>query len=563
MVTLAGKVLKDNKGVASASVQAYVYDPVNNIKKWSNVVKTDASGRYQISFGDIRKLHQNFSDSAEIIVAAWDDDKERTATHANLGTAIYKYDGDALCIVDVKIFKANQCSYYLVNNSITIKQKEKVSYTPVFESLNQASHFHGESVFPQSNVTRVLMYNGENYIKPYDLIFQDAGKFNIFVRGVSVGNISFSDVLHVTVTKVEENNSLTLEDINLDQGLAFFVVRDKGIKDNVLNASIYNSQRYKLSNVKFYVDGTMVKEITDFSTPLVSITLPDVKSNTRHVKMVSTGTIKDSNKKVEYTYEQDVKNFKTITGDISISLDANSGKYTAALHLNDSSEVSEILWQIVYKSTIIEKVLQVSNADETALINILYQKYSDPNITSLEFKALQPGTYSVIAYVINTAGVYSKISKDLIIPGNSENDQDLKVGDSITIGCISNNGKTPILSVHRLYRKGYVKVDNIPMDNAYDNVYVHNYVIEEDDSFYVFKAADSVVIKKVGTPKGCAIAYTGDNENGQIIPYQLKDFDGNIIDSGNLDDSGSGVYYKIMPENAHGVLTVGNTHKIL
>ena len=563
MITLVGKVLKDSAEAAMASVQAYVYDPANNIEAWSNVVKTDTSGRYQISFGDIRELHQNFSDSAEIMVAAWDDDEDRTATHANLGTFIYKYDGDALCVIDVEMLEANQCSYVLINNSISITQKERVPYTPVFESSNQASHFHGVSVFPQSNVAEVLMYDGTNYIKPYDLIFKEAGEFSIPVRGVSVGNISFDGTLQVTTLKAEGGDSLVLDNINIDAGLAFFVVRNRGIKDNVFNASVYSSQRYTLTNVKFYVDDNMVREITDFSTPLVSITLPEIDGNIRHVKMVSLGTIEGSTEEVEYTYEKDVKDYETITGDISISLDPDSGLHTAALNINNSTGVSEILWQIIYKSTIVEKVLKVSNAEETALINILYQEYSDPSVLSLEFEALKPGSYSVVAYVINTSGVYSKISEDLLVPGGSDDDQEIKVGDSITIGCLSNHGEVPILSVHRLSREGYVEVDNVPMDHAFDQTYFHDYVVEDDDSFFIFKAADSVVVKKVGTPRGCAIAYAKNKEVGQTIQYQLQDFNGNIIDSGNLDDSGFGIYYKIMSENVHGVLLIGNTYKVV
>jgi hypothetical protein len=30
-----------------------------------------------------------------------------------------------------------------------------------------------------------------------------------------------------------------------------------------------------------------------------------------------------------------------------------------------------------------------------------------------------------------------------------------------------------------------------------------------------------------------------------------------------LDDTGFGVYYKVLPENSHGVLSIGNTFKVI
>jgi hypothetical protein len=563
MITLVGKVFKDSVEAGNASVQVYVYDPANNIAEWSDVTKTDTAGRYQISFLGIRDLHQNFSDSTEILVAAWDDDEDRTSTHEYLGTSIIQYQGEALSISDVDLLEANQCSYELINNSISITQKERIPYTPIFESTNQASFFHNESVFPQSNVAEVLVYDGTSYIEPYDISFQEIGEFQIPIQGTSVGGVTFSGVLNVTTIAADAEEPIVFETIEIDRGLAFFVVRDRGIKDNIFNASMYTSQQYTLTNVKFFADDIMVREITDFSTPLVSIALSGISGNIRHMKMVATGTIEGSMEEVEYIYEKDVHDFGTISGDIAVSLDPDTGLHTAALNINNSSEAVEILWQIVYSSTVVERVLKVSNAEEKALINILYQEYTSPDNLTLEFEALQPGNYSIIAYVINSSGAFFKISEDLFVPGGGSEEQPIEVGDSITIGCLSNHGEVPILGVYRLSREGYEEVLSAPMDHAFERTYFYDYTVESDDSFYIFKAADSVVVKKVGEPRGCAIAYSKNKDTGRTIEYQLQDFNGNTIDTGVLDDSGFGVYYKVMSENVHGVLMIGNTYKVV
>jgi len=565
MITLVGKILKDSMPVAGGSVQIYVYDPANNIEQWSDVVVADSNGRYQVAFSDVRELHQNFSDKAEILVSAWEDASEiRTDTHAYLGSSILQYDGEALCIVDVTILEAGQCSYELVNNSISITQNERIPYTPHFESTNQVGFFHGVRVFPQSVVAEILMKNGTEFIDPYDLIFAEVGEFTVDTRGTSVFGVSFVGTLHVTtIASTDNEQSLVFDDIDIDRGLAFFVIKDRGIKDNILNLSMYTSQRYTLSNVKFFVDDLMVREITDFSTPLVSIALAGIAGSSRMLRMEATGTIEGSTDEVSYEYERQVKDFSTITGDISVSLDPQTGLHTAALSTTSGSEVSEILWQIVYKSTIVEKVLKVSNVEEKALINILYQEYTDPSTTTLEFEALQPGNYSIVAYVINSSGVYFKISEDLFVPGGGGEEQPINVGDSITVGCLSNHGEVPIMSIYRLSRDGYESEISVPMQHAFERTYFYDYTVEDDDSFYIFKAADSVVVKKVGTPRGCAIAYSKNKEVGRDIPFQLQDFNGNTIDSGILDDSGFGVYYKVMSENVHGVLVVGSTYKVV
>jgi len=563
MITLVGKVLKDEIAVPNSRVQVCVKDSANNIGGWSEVVSTDSSGRYQISFGDIRDLHQNFSDGTEILIAAWNDDLERTENHAELGTKVATYNGDALIVEDVTILDADQCDYYLVNSAIFVVQKERVPYTPVFESRNQKSMFHEERVFPQNATTEVQMHNGTDYISPFDIIKNDVGESWILVRGRNASGLSYVGSLLVTTTEAANSQDIDFNSIDIDQGLSFFVVKDRGISDNIFSATIFTSQRYTLTNAKFFANGLLVREMTDFSIPLVSISLSGIADRTRTMKMVTTGTIEGSDELVEYTYEKEVADFDSITGDISISLDANSGLHTAGLNINNSSEVTEILWQIVYRSTIVERVIKVTDAEEKALINILYQEYANPSDTTLEFEALQPGNYTVMAYVINSSGAFFKISEDLFVPGDAGTDQPIEVGDAITIGCLSNHGEVPILSVYRLSRDGYVEEVSVPMDHAYERTYFYDFTVADDDSFYIFKAADSVVVKKVGIPRGCAVAYSKSKESGRTIEYKLQDFNGNTIDEGTLDDSGFGVYYKVMSENVHGVLVIGKTYKVV
>jgi hypothetical protein len=563
MVTIVGKVLYEGLPAADASVQLRIYDPSNDIERWTEVVKSDNNGRYQIAFSDIRDFHQNFSEHAEILVAAWDDELERIENHTKFGSRVHEYNGEALLIADVALFEGSQCDYFLQNNAISITEAEIVPYTPVFESTNQAMFFHGERVFIQSAITDVLMSNGADFIEVYDLQFRQTGEFTIDIKGITSLGASIFSTLSVLVTEAESSASLQFDNIDFDKGLAFFAVRDRGIRDNLFNASIYSSSRYTLTNVKFFVDDIMVREVTDFSSPLVSIALTDTEEDSRNVKMVAVGVEDGSVAEVEYIYEKPVKNFKTIEADIAVSLDPDSGLHTAAINIPAGSDVNEILWQIIYKSTIVERVVKVTDADEKALINVLYQEYTDPSTTTIEFETLQPGNYTIVAYVINSVGVYFEASEDLFVPGGGEEEQPINVGDSITVGCLSNHGEVPIMTIYRLSRDGYVEVVSVPMDHAFDRTYFYDYTVEENDSFYIFKAADSVVVKKVGVPRGCAIAYSKNKGTGREISFQLQDFSGNTIDEGLLDDSGFGIYYKVMSENVHGVLVVGNTHKVV
>ena len=95
------------------------------------------------------------------------------------------------------------------------------------------------------------------------------------------------------------------------------------------------------------------------------------------------------------------------------------------------------------------------------------------------------------------------------------------------------------------------------------HTYISNYVIEHPDSFYVFRVAGSVVVKKVGSPSGCVVAINTKAEFSDPIPYIMTGIDGIELESGVLTDTGYGVYYAVMAEGMQGILTVGNTQKVI
>jgi hypothetical protein len=562
MVTIVGKAYKDEEILGGASVQIYVRDIANGISTWLDVVQTDTGGRYQVPFDGL-ELHQNFSETAEILVCAWDDENERTATHAYLGSVVAEYHGEALIIQDIHLTEAGSCEYELQNNSIIIEEGDRVPYIPEFESPTQRSKFYSEMVFPQNNVTNVYVENSGEFIAPYDIIYTEAGEYIKEVRGENVSGIVFMGAVSILVTESPQEDVIELDDIVIDPGFALFSVRNRGIVDDLLTVSMFFSSRFHPVKVEFYVDNSLSREILDFSTPIVLIPTPHTDDIYRNIKMVAHGTVDGAAEEVEYTYEQTVKNFASITGSMSITYDEDTGKHTASLLIDGAPNVSEILWQIVYSSAVVEKVIRVTDEEQRALISIMYQKYTDSTMRDIEFEALQHGNYTIEAYVINTAGAIFKISENLYVPGGSGEEEEIAVGDTITIGCLSEHGEVPILSVHRLSRDGYEDVLSAPMDNAYDRTYFYDYTVEEPDSFYIFKASNSVVVKKVGSPRGCAVVYSKSKEPGMTIPYKLRDFNGDTLETGVLDDSGLGLYYKILSENAHGILIVGRTHKVI
>lgn len=566
MVTIAGKVLLEGLPVAGANVQVLVYDEAKDSVVLSSPVVSDTNGRYQFTFSETKEWHQNFSAKTEIMVAAWKDgtDKDISEKHEILGTSLVQYDDEALVILDAIMSDQKDTEYQLAVSSILVKEKEETLYFPEFVCANQAISFHGTPVFTWNEPTDVETENGGTYDDPEKLYYSSLGDRQMIVRGYDKDGVQIVKSLSISVVEnTGLNDSLQFDDVSIDKGLAFFSVKNRGVRDNVLNAVLFASSRYVLSKALVFSDDTMYGEITDFSNPNISINLPDTAADTRVVKIEFTGVVDGDIDETVYVFEREVRDYKSLTGDISISLDPNTGLQTAALNISDPDEVNEILWQIIYKSTIVEKIVKVTDVDETALINILYQEYTDPSNTEIEFETLQPGNYDIVAYILNGAGVYFKVVEELFVPGSVPDDQEIVVGDTVTVGCISDHGEVPILKVYRLSRSGYEEILTVPMDNAYDRTFFYEYTVEFDDSFYIFKSANSVVVKRVGIPRGCAIAYAKDKESGRAIPFQLQDFNGNVIDSGDLDDSGFGIYYKVMSENVHGVLAVGNTHKVV
>jgi hypothetical protein len=365
------------------------------------------------------------------------------------------------------------------------------------------------------------------------------------------------------VVEGDAASEFILEDVAIDSASAFFVVSNRGIKDNMFKASVYSSSKFNITRVEFYEGDVLVHEKTDMSTPIVIFPLQDISDTAREIKMIAYGIMDGDTEETSYEYIEDVKDYATITGDVSISFDPDTGKHTAAVNIDNPGDLKEILWQIVYHSTVVEKVVKVTDATQKALINIIYQNYAGPTETEIEFEALGPGNYSVVAYLINDAGVFFKAQEYLFVPGGEGDDEDLVVGDSITVGCISNHGEVPIMSIYRLSRDGFIEDVVVPMNHAFERTYFYDYTIEEPDSFYIFRTADSVLVKKVGIPRGCTIAYSKKKNSGRTIPYSLLDFNGNEVSSGVLDDTGFGVYYKVLPENSHGVLSIGNTFKVI
>ena len=563
MITIAGKTILNGLPTANNSVQVCIVDRPNGIVKWSDVKKTDENGRFQYSPVDILDLHQNLSKDAKILVAAWADDGDRTSTHDYLGTSVLGYNGEALVLADVELTEKGTCDYVLQNSHVSVKEGESISYTPIFVAPTQLATFEEEYVFMQNNVTAVYYKQGDSFVQPFELVYNTAGDYELVVGGENALGVTFSDTAYFHVDEREDYSPIEMEDFSIEEHLALFSPRGRGIKDGSITLSMFYSSKFTPQKLTFYVDDEMVREVTDMSIPVITLvpgqsTLPE-----RVVKVVAEGVDSTTNEAVTTEYEKAVPNFKTIEGDIAVSFDPNTGKHTAALNVTNGDEISEILWQIVYKSTVVQKVVSVTGKEDIALINILYQDYTDPSVRSIEFELLRPGDYTVKAYIINTAGVFFEAEENVFVPGGDDSEDDIQVGDSIVVGCVSNHGEVPIISVHRLSRDGYEEVVNAPMDHAYDKMFFYTYTVEQPDSFYIFKAADSLVVKKVGEPRGCTLAYAKDKTSGRQVEYRLEDFNGNVVDSGYMDDTGYGIYYKVLPETVHGVLVVGKTYKVI
>lgn len=561
MVVIVGKVFNNDVPVPGARVKVTIWDKASGNIYSSSEMIADENSAFQYDVG--LKLHQSLSIGSEMLIAAWDDDSTIEHTHNVLGTGLFLYEGEALIVADVNVIPKEDVSYILSNSAITINQREAVAYTPVFYSPNQMEYFHGVSIFPQSRVTAVYMESGGQYIDPYSLYFTDFGNYSINTAGENTVGQTITASLSVIVSESEVENILTFDDINIDAGLAFFAIKNLGIKDNIFNASIFSTEKYSLESAEFFFDEVSQRIETDFSSFGVSITLPSSVAETRIVRMETFGYLNDDTELTQYIFEQQVNNYYTVTGAMSIVYDEATSKHTASIDLGASVNLVKILWQVKYESVFLERILSVDESTQIGLIDILYEEYLDPSAESITFEALRNGAYTVSAYAINTSGVYTKISEVFEIGEGVIPDDDIVVGETVQIACSSLNYATPIMEIYRLSRDGYVSVAVTAMTQSFDTTYISDYVIEHPDSFYVFRVAGSVVVKKVGSPSGCVVAVNTKAEFSDPIPYIVTGIDGTELETGVLTDTGYGVYYAVMTEGMQGILTVGNTQKVI
>lgn len=561
MITFVGKVADFGDGFTQTSVQILLVDKANNINEWSPIVSVSDEGVYGHTF-ILDGLMDFVSSEARAVVIAWNDKKERSATHEMLYSQVHHVPKEPLVVTDITLEKAAEANHRLLNGLINTVEGLTSEYQPEIDTPNQLAYFEDEPIFNQTKPISFQMKSRGVYIDPFPILFVKAGSYQIPIRVSFAGGSKREMILNVNVAKKEEEVLVSLDDINIDKGLCLFAVKNRGIKDNIFRADLFTSTKFNLQNVDFIIDGQKYST-NDLSRLGVQFLLPDSDEAKVEVTMIAYGTVNEGSKLETYEYTQEVQRYKSLVGDMAVSLDADSGKYTAAVNFEGGDDISTILWQIVYKSTVIEKVLKVTDVDSKALINILYQDYASPDKKSIEFETIKPGNYDINAYAINSAGVYTKVSHSLFVPGGDAEEDDIEVGDSITIGCVSDHGEVPIVTVYRLSREGYIKDTSTPMDHAFEQTYVYDHVAEYADSFYIFKVGESIVVKKVGAPRGCMVVYAKGLQAGREIAFQLQDFEGETIDEGILDDSGFGVYYKVMSENVRGVLVVGKTRRVV
>lgn len=562
MIAIVGTVDFNSVAVGGAKVQVLIRDTPNSLLIESDVVVTSADGKFQLSLWGDLKLHEGLSNEAEVIVLAWEDGETRLDSHTKMISKTIIYDGSELILADVTL-KEKYNDLVLDNGSIEVVVGQPFVYTPVFSHVDQSSFEISKTIFPEQAINTVEFSEGsfDEWSHIYNVVKQET---------VSVTITQFNGLqktFDITVDVVEDDTVIEeLVDIDITSGMAFFVGSDKGIKNNGLEVFMTFSDRITPTEVRFYSDDSLLATINDFASTTATIGVPSPAVGTHSViRMETDATFIDNSGSVSLSYEQEMVHYSHIVGDVVVSLDPETGKHTALYTFDHVDEIVSVLWQIVYKSVIIEKVIDVSGSEEKGFINILYQDYVTPANNTIEFETLQPGNYVVHAYAINHAGRFFDASENLFVPGGTQgDDDDLVVGDSVPIGCLSTHGEVPILEVFRLTREnGWEVVESIPMGHAYDRTYFVDYVLDVDNAYYIFKATDTMIVKRVGDLAGVFLAYPKNLGIGRTVPYTLEDFSGNMIADGNLDDSGIGAYYKIVSENVAGVLVVSGTRKIV
>ena len=561
MVVIVGQVLNNSIPVVGARVRVTVWDKASGSTYSSEEITSIGNGIF--TYDMELKMHQNLSVGSEILVAAWDDELTIDHLHETLGTRILTYSEEALFIANVTIGAKENIVYELDNSTVSMVQQESVAYLPSFVSTNQAEYFHEVSIFPQSRVVDVYMESNSQYMDPYDLYFSEFGLYYVNIAGENTFGKTMTSVLTVTVDEVVVESALSFEDINIDAGLAFFTIKNNGIKDNIFNASLFSTPSYTLESAEFFFDEVSQRIETEFSSFGVSITLPSTTANTRIVRMETLGYLNNDTETTSYTFELQVNDYSTLEGSMLIIYNEVENEYIATIDLGNSVDLVKVLWQVTYESTLIQRMIAIDGVTQTGLLDVLYQDYIDPSTTTLTFEALRSGVYVVNAYAINTAGVFTRMSDTFEILGSVIPEDDIIVGESVQIACTSINNATPIMEVYRLSRDGYVNVAITAMTQSFETTYVSEYVIQEPDSFYVFNVQGSIAVKKVGNPSGCVIAVNEKAAFIDPIPYVMTGFDGIEIESGTLTETDYGVYYVIMGIDVHGVLEVGNTKKVV
>lgn len=406
---------------------------------------------------------------------------------------------------------------------------------------------------------------GQHWQESLDLLFYETGSKEIKFM-IETGDLGINDEAEVSfqinvIEDPEATETEDLVDVVTQMPKAYFVVQDRGVRNGNLTLNVFHTSKYQISTIEISLDDEVIYPSQEFNSPLIEIGVGSSDLTERTLKLSTTGV--SEGETISDTYTQVIKNYTTLDGTISTSQDSDTGKYTALLEASMPDKLTSILWQIVYSSTIVEKVVKLEDKDEKALLHVLYQEYSEPTETSIEFDIYNPGKYMIEAYMIDETGEMFKVSRELFIPGERDDDEEIKVGDDITVGCTSVHGEVPIMKVFRLSQDGYELLDNFAMEKAFDKTYVANFTVEYENSFYIFQAESSIVVKKVGEPSGCIISFSRDKTSGRSIPYRLENFSGDLIEEGTLDDSTFGIYYKVMENASDGILTVGNTRKVV
>jgi len=562
MIAIVGTVSANGIVSNDAKVQVLIRDVPNDTFVESEVFTVTDDGKFQFSLWGDLKLHDGLSNQAEVLVVSWRGGETRLDEHSQMIAKTIPYNGGELILVDLEL-KNEYNDLLLENDTLQVAAGRPFVYTPELVHSDQPSTMLSKNIFPIQKIKSVLFSDGST------------SKFGSIYNTIGEQTVSFSVVLFSGAEKTFETKITVVEDevitkdlvdIDITSGMAFFVGKEKGIKNNSLEVLMTFSDRIIPIEVRFYSDGSLLSTLDDFTSAsaLMGVPMPSGGVNSI-IRMETTAIHADDGTQIELEYEQDMIHYSFISGEVVVSLDPETGKHTAVYNFDHASEIVSVLWQIVYKSVVIEKIIDIAGAEEKGFVNILYQDYVTPDNNTIEFETLQPGGYEVHAYAINHAGRFFDASTSIFVPGGTQGDDDqLVIGDSIPIGCLSRHGEVPILEIYALTRaNGWEAVESLPMNHTHDKTYMLDYTLSIDNAYYIFKVADVTLVKRVGAPIGIFLALPKIPIAGREVSYTIEDFNGGVIAEGQLDDSGVGAYYKVASENTTGVLVVSGTRKIV